>query len=368
VRSDDNIKFRKRDEGDLSDFGESKPTNSFSGGETDHLFLSDVGEQFYDLDMLSGLAHPGDGRTACQLDYDRDGWNDFVVASANAPTVQLYRNRIGERFHPDAKGSRMVALRFVGGNRTTAASTEWSPRAGYGALVNLNIGGKPLVREVRCGDGRAAVHSRTMLVGVGDNKLIREIHVRWPSGKEHSWKNVPAGRLVTVYENPDESPNKKPFHTQPYLKNVLKGAKLAQAEKKHLPLTLPHDDSPAALNLVTAMSTHCKGCQRLQPQVALLRETFDRSLVGIWGVGTDLDESPETLEAYSGAHQPAYLVLSDLAMEERRALREHVRDTFQDDLTPATVITDASGGILRTLTGIPTVSEVLELLDSVQGR
>jgi hypothetical protein len=61
-------------------------------------------------------------------------------------------------------------------------------------------------------------------------------------------------------------------------------------------------------------------------------------------------------------------VLSDLAMEERRGLREHVRETFQDDLTPATVITDAAGGILRTLTGIPTVSEVLELLDSVQGR
>ena len=365
MRSDDNIKYRKRDEGDLGDFGESKPTNSFSGGETDHLFLSDVGEQFYDLDFLSGLAHPGDGRTACQFDYDRDGWIDFVVASANAPTVQLYRNRIGERYHEEATNSRMVALRFLGGNTLASPSTDWSPRDGYGAYVTLDIGDKqPLVREFRCGDGRAGVNSRTLIVGIGDREVVEKITVRWPSGKEQSWKNVPAGKLVTVYENKEESPNGGHFHLENYLRNVLRDVELTAADKKRMPMTFPNGDSPARLNVVTAMSTHCKSCKKLQPQVAQLRETFSLADVGIWGVGTDLDENAETLAAYDSKHKPAYVVLSRQTMAERTALRDHVLETFQDDLTPATVILDRSGRILKTLPGVPTVSEVRALLEA----
>ena len=364
MRSDDNIKYRKRDEGDLGDFGETKPTNSFSGGETDHLFLSDVGEQFYDLDFLSGLAHPGDGRTSCQLDYDRDGWVDFVVASANAPTVQLYRNRIGERYHDQAKGARMVALRFLGGNTLASPSGEWSSRDGYGAYVTLDIGDKlPIVREFRCGDGRAAVNSRTMIVGIGDRDVVERVTVRWPSGKEQSWKNVPAGKLVTVYENEKESPTGGHFHLQDYLRDVLDGVELPLAEGPRLPMTFPGGDSPASLNVVTAMSTHCKSCKKLQPQLALLRASFAPDEVGIWGVGTDLDQSIETLAAYDAKHEPAYVVLSQQSMAQRRALRNHVAATFQDDLTPATVILDRTGHILKTLPGVPTVSEVRAILE-----
>ena len=363
MRSDDNIKVRKRDEGDLGDFGETKPTNSFSGGETDHLFLSDVGEQFYDLDFLSGLAHPGDGRTACQLDYDRDGWIDFVVASANAPTVQLYRNRIGERFHAEAEGSRMVALRFVGGNRTDAPSNEWSPRSGYGAYATIDLGDKqPLVREHRCGDGRAGVHSATMIVGIGMAERVERITVRWPSGKEQSWKNVPAGRLVTVYENPEDSPNGRSFHLEPYRKDALRNAETGSPPLARLPLTLPNGDAPARINLVTAMSTHCKSCKKLQPQVALLRSAFSPDEVALLGVGTDLDETPETLAAYDADHHPAYMVLSDQPLAEREALRDHVRAKYREDLTPVTVALDPGGGIVATFAGIPSVSDVRELL------
>jgi len=363
VRSDDNIKFRKRDEGTLGDFGESKPTNSFSGGETDHLFLSDVGEQFYDLDFLSGLAHPGDGRTACQLDYDRDGWIDFVVASANAPTVQLYRNRIGERYHGNSKNARMVALRFVGGNKLATPAKDWSPRDGYGAYVTIDIGDKqPLVREHRCGEGRAGVNSRTLIVGVGATDVIDKITVRWPSGKEHSWKTIPTGSLVTMYENKVDSPAGRHFFVQDYLKKVLDGVELPPAQLQRMSMSFPNGDAPARLNVVTAMSTHCKSCKKLQPQVALLRDSFSGAEVGIWGVGTDLDEDAEALADYDTRHKPAYVVLSQQEMSERQALRDHIQETFQDNLTPATVILDRAGRILKTLPGVPSVSEVRALL------
>ena len=50
---------------------------------------------YRDLAPISGLDHPGDARVVCRFDYDRDGWLDFAIANANAPMLQLYRDRMG---------------------------------------------------------------------------------------------------------------------------------------------------------------------------------------------------------------------------------------------------------------------------------
>ena len=363
MQSDDNIKYKKRDEGTLGDFGNSTPANSFSGGETDHLFLSDAGHQFHDLDFLSGLAHPGDGRSGAILDYDRDGWNDLVVASANAPTFQLYRNQLGDTRHGDAAGARMVALRFVGGNRNAAPSDAWAPRDGYGAQAWIDVGEAPLLREHRCGDGRATQHSTTMIVGIGDVPEARGITIRWPSGREQRSGPVAAGTLVTVYENPEDSPTGEPFVRAPYLENLLADdTRAARTDPAILPIDLPAGDGLDHLNVLVAMSTHCKSCKKAQPQVRLLQERFRDEAVRIFGVGTDLDESAADLAAYVAGHGPAYEVLTDLPLAERGALRQHVLDTFGEDLTPVTVVTDAGGRILATLAGVPSVSELRKLM------
>jgi len=363
VQSDEHIKYKKRDEGTLGDFGSTTPANSFSGGETDHLFLSEAGHQFHDLDFLSGLAHPGDGRSGAILDYDRDGWSDLLVASANAPTFQLYRNRLGDTRHAGAAGARMVALRFVGGNRAAAPSTAFAPRDGYGARVWVDVGDAPLLREHRCGDGRATQHSTTMIVGIGDAPGARGLTVRWPSGLEQRSGPVAAGTLVTVYENPEDSPTKEPFVSTPYLRNLLAAdARASVTEPKVLPIDLPAGDGLDHLNVLVAMSTHCKSCKKAQPQVRLLRDRFEGERVRFYGIGTDLDESGEELAAYAREHAPAYEVLTDLSLEERRAMSEHVLDTFGEDLTPVTVVTDARGRILASLPGVPNVSELRKLM------
>jgi hypothetical protein len=363
VRSDENIQFRARDEGELGDFGETTPSNSFSGGERDHLFLSDKGKQFYDLGGVSGLDHPGDGRTFCVFDYDRDGWKDFCVVSANAPTVQLYRNRVGDQFYPEAEGARMIALRFVGGNKTSVASTEWSPRSGYGAIVEAHVGGAPLLREYRCGDGRSAVNSMTMFIGAGDAPSVQKVDVRWPAGGSQSAADIPLGSLVTFYENPADSPNGQAYVVEPYLRNALDSQVTnGAAQGERLALTLPASDAPARLNLVTAMATHCATCKARQPEVKLIREEFGGADVAVWGVGTDLEEDQAALDAYVAAHQPEYDVLSGLPMAERQAVRDHVRARYGEDLTPVTIVTDAQGNVLDTVPGIPSVSDIIKLL------
>ncbi len=57
--------------------------------------------------------HTGDGRSLALLDFDRDGRQDLVIASANSPKLSLFRNEIGL----DASHKPTVAVRLIGGNR-----------------------------------------------------------------------------------------------------------------------------------------------------------------------------------------------------------------------------------------------------------
>ena len=43
-------------------------------------------------------------------------------------------------------------------------------------------------------------------------------------------------------------------------------------------------------------------------------------------------------------------------------VKEHIARTFLDEVTPATIITDAEGNVLHTMQGVPTVSEVRAFL------
>ena len=137
---------------------------SLSGHERNHVFLNESGSDFRDVSGLSGLDHPGDSRSFAILDYDRDGWQDLALVNANAPLLQLFRNRIGE----SGGSGGMVAVRFEGGNHSGASGSGWSARDGYGARVVVDAAGRQLVREHRSGEGLAAQNSATLLVGVGD--------------------------------------------------------------------------------------------------------------------------------------------------------------------------------------------------------
>ena len=87
---------------------------SWSGKETNHLFMNDEGRRFDEVSGISGLDHVADGRVFATLDFDRDGDQDVAVLNTNEPRFLLFRNGIS-----DGKpgGPRFVALRFEGGNR-----------------------------------------------------------------------------------------------------------------------------------------------------------------------------------------------------------------------------------------------------------
>jgi hypothetical protein len=110
----------------------------------------------------------------------------------------------------------MIALRFVGGNRTPMPSTEFTGRDGYGARIIVDLGDQKLIREHRCGDGWSTQNSATMIVGIGTHTNVVSVTVKWPSGKAASARAVPEGTLLTVFENRADSPSKTTFYGTSY--------------------------------------------------------------------------------------------------------------------------------------------------------
>ena len=127
---------------------------------------------------ISGLDSAADGRAFALLDFDRDGYQDVALVNANAPTLELFRNRAGEV----TQGNHMVALRFVGANDRAAPSQTRSNRDGFGVRVEADLGGMTLFREHRAGDGFAAQNSGTLVLGIGPSARVPKLTLHWPSG------------------------------------------------------------------------------------------------------------------------------------------------------------------------------------------
>lgn len=340
---------------------------SFSGHERDHVFLNQGGKDYLEVSGISGLDHPGDGRGFAVLDFDRDGWQDFGLVSANAPFFQLFRNQIG-----DVEGTRggIVALRFEGGNREARPSDQWSARDGYGSRVLVKLGSRTLLREHRAGEGRGAQNSATMRVGIGKSDRADRVEVRWPSGKTWDTTAVPVGTLVIAYEDPSLSPTGAPFVLTRYLVSDEKRSRLA-ARRLH-PQTGRTVDVrpglPGQLILYTTMATWCVPCLEELPSLNLLRRTFSAEQLAIYGVPYDETETADTFRAWAKKNAPPYEILQRLSSSQISAVKKAALDELRVDGVPVAIVTDEKGNILLARWGPPSISEIRGLLKRTAGN
>ncbi len=352
-----------RDEAFKKDYGEDDIIRRFlagasqSGHERNHLFYNRGGKDFVELSGVSGLDHPADGRAMAILDYDRDGMLDFAVANANRPLFLLYRNRIADR--GDNKGE-MIAIRLVGGNHSAQPAKGWSARDAIGAQVTLEVGGEQILRELRAGEGFASQNSSTLLVGIGEHEQVDRMAIRWPSGRTNEVTGVAAGRLVTVYENPESSPTGEPVLMESYRRG--KGTASARPRVATGSSLEILDESakapPGELRMYFTMATWCHNCRGKIPTLQRLREIFPEDQLFMAGVPIDPEDSAEKLAAYKKEYSPPYQILTGLAPERIERVKQHVIDTLQVDALPATIVTDKSGRVLHTMFGVPSVSEL----------
>jgi thiol-disulfide isomerase/thioredoxin len=339
--------------------GEQAFVHSLNGSERNHYFANRNGKSFQDISGLSGLDNIGDSRGFGLIDYDRDGWQDVALVNANSPMFFLYHNEIS-KLDPT---NGMIAVRFVGGNKTAAPSKEFACRDGYGARVNIDLGDEKVTREHRCGEGWSTQNSPTMIVGIGAHKNIPTLTVKWPSGKTASTKDIPEGTLLTIYENPADSPSKEAFTRATYRVTKEAAPPLVAQDQIFAVKYADRAAKPAKLRVYTTFTTWSPECKKELPQLRRLKEELAAQGVDIVAVPLDKNDDNNKLAAFAKEFQPTSRFINVSPDSRTNVFSAYQRALGEDPPLPSTVFTDDAGHVLGAQTGVPSVSEVRKKLD-----
>ena len=341
--------------------GDKVLVHSLNGNERNRYFANRAGSSFADISTLSGLDNPADSRGFAILDYDRDGWQDIALVNANQPLFNLYRNEMGTT----GFSGGVIAIRFVGGNRAASPSKEFGCRDGYGARVMVDLGNEKITREHRCGDGWSTQNSPTMMVGIGSHKNVVSLTVKWPSGRATTTQDVPEGTLLTVYENPEDSPTNDPVERTTYrVKASVR--KMAAVSREVFPIaTVDSSAKPGTrLRVYTTFSTSNQPYKDNLPRLRHVRAELGPEGVDIIAVPIDDTDDNQKLAAYNREYRPSTRLIG-IALNQRAGAAAAFTKIFgTEPPQPSSVITDSSGHVLATQPGVPGISTLRKMLRS----
>lgn len=252
---------------------------SWSGRESNRVFLNLGAAGFADVSGMTGAAFLEDGRACARVDWDEDGREDLVLRNRNAPKLRLLLNRW-------PRPGNWLQLDLVGAG---------PQREAIGATVILEAAGGRSRGTVRAGEGFLAASSKRLHFGLGAAAQADRALVRWPNGTEESFRNLPANGRYRLVQGSGAA---EPVVKEPAL--ALLGnapAPAAPAEGSnatHVPLLsrlplaalpLPGWDAPerkvadlaGSPILINLFSTTCASCVNefgmLRDRHALMRRT-----------------------------------------------------------------------------------------------
>lgn len=257
---------------------------------------------------------------------------------------------------PANRDNRMIAVRFVGGARNGQLTLdEFACRDGFGAMVTADLGDMAIKREHRCGEGFATQHSATMVIGIGKRESVPALSVRWPSGKEATAEDIPAGSLLIAYEDElridrRDYPRATPEPTRDSIRST-----------KSIPVAF--DPGAAQIHIFTTTATWCEACLAHLPELRQLAAGCEDGTVALWGIPTDPSDDSAKLAAYLKKWNPPYRLLSPSA-DEIEQLNTLIAGRLGQDSAPlpSTIIADAAGRIIEIGTGVPSLSRIREAL------
>ena len=150
-------------------------------GQEAQLFLGDGQCRFRDVSDTAGsyFREKLIGRGLAVADYNNDGLPDLAFSHNSGP-LKLLRNAT-----PTA--NRWVRLDLVG-NGTT------SNRNAVGARVEVEAGGRTLVRFVHGGGTYLSASDRRIVVGLGTADAVPRVTVVWPDGQREVFRDLAVGR------------------------------------------------------------------------------------------------------------------------------------------------------------------------------
>ena len=332
--------------------------NSLSGWERNHVFMNIAGK-FRDLSMISGMDTDADTRAHCTLDFNRDGFSDVAVVNGTKPQLQLFENRLGVL---SSNSGNFVAVKLVGGNQTALPSNEWSCRDAVGTLVTVSAANLKYVRELRFGEGFAGQNSTTLILGIED-AASADLEVKWLSGKKQSFKNIPAGKLATIFENPQESENETGMIIEDYRKELIPNEVTSDDQVSHkAKLEIQFDaESESNYYLVTSMATWCSACKKIRPQLDLINDHLNDSIF-LAAIPFDENDTQEALKKYVDTHNPPYQLLFETTDTQRESFAEILATRRGKAALPGSILVDKNGHVIESWLSVPTLSELSSIL------
>ncbi len=159
--------------------------------ESNAFFLNDGSGGFTAVVSGPPVGDGGRSNGSTWCDVDADGDLDLFVTNGDQPVAQsnyLYRNDLGP-------ANAWLSVTCVG--------TVSNPSAiGTRVEVEATIGGtsRTQMREVSGQTGYNAQSSLAADFGLGDASVVTSLSVRWPSGLEETYTNLPVRQHLTIVE------------------------------------------------------------------------------------------------------------------------------------------------------------------------
>lgn len=142
--------------------------------------FKNVGEQF-----CSYFSNKRSGRGLAVWDYDNDGDLDVIISHLDQQaTPALLRN-------DSQNGNHWIGITLLGKN---------GPAAAIGAKVTVTSGGKRQVFVNQWTTSYLSNSDSRIHVGLGQQKNIDQIDIKWSDGKTETYKNIKGDRYITIME------------------------------------------------------------------------------------------------------------------------------------------------------------------------
>lgn len=149
--------------------------------EPNLLFRGLAGPRFEEVTPRGGTSPllVASSRAAAFGDIDNDGGLDIVVVNRDA-RAHLLRN-VANRGH-------WAMLRVV----------DDHGRDALGAEVTMTVGGRTIRRDVRAAYSYLASNDPRMHVGLGTDRVVRDVTIRWPTGQRERFGDLEADKIVVL--------------------------------------------------------------------------------------------------------------------------------------------------------------------------
>ncbi len=153
-----------------------------------------------------GLTQSSCSNGAAYADLDNDGDLDLVVNNLNE-TAFIYENQADKR-----PNNHYLNLRLAG--------LPGNPQ-GEGASISIVCSGQRQLVEQHPVRGFLSTVTDVLHLGLGENKVVDTLEIRWPDGRRQTLIGIPANQSLTLQQTEAQAFSPKQTPAPPtYLKNV----------------------------------------------------------------------------------------------------------------------------------------------------